>query len=262
MKTEHGVSKSWDDLVFENKNKEYGAYTVRRSYSQNLTTGLGISVCFACMLLIAPKIMSLMFPGQKIVPDITEGLLDKKIIEVLPPPTIEPPPPTTPPPATQPETNFTPAVTTEPTDYVPPTVDEINASMNEVTSTEGGVPGTPEPAVVEPAPPPAEPEEYINAQVMPAYEGGLQSMYKFIARNIKYPRVAQRTGVEGTVFVTFVVSKDGTVTNVSVSRGISEECDKEAIRVISLLNKWTPGQQNQRAVNVRMTIPIKFDLAE
>jgi protein TonB len=262
MKTEYGVSKSWDDLVFENKNKEYGAYSVRKSYSQNLTTGFGVSVCFACMLIILPKIMSALFPGQTIVPDITDKILNEKVVEVLPPPTIEPPPTVAPPPPPQAQTNFPPAVTSEDVNIEILTNDQIEDNMNVTTSDEGHVPGPAEPVIVEAAPPPAEPEEYTNAQVMPAYNGGLQAMYRFISRNVKYPRVAQRNGIEGTVFVTFVVSKDGSVTNVSVAKGISEECDKEAIRIISLLDKWTPGQQNHRAVNVRMTIPIKFDLAE
>jgi periplasmic protein TonB len=261
MKTENGVSKSWDDLVFENKNKEYGAYSVRKSYSQNLTTGFGVSVCLACMLIILPKIMSALFPGQTIVPDITDA--GKEIITTFTqPPLVEPPKVTPPPQAPRAQTNFPPAVTSREVETVIPTNDEIEESLSNTEPGEGVVPGPSEPAIVETAPPPVEPTEYTNAQVMPAYNGGLQAMYRFISRNIKYPRVAQRNGVEGTVFVTFVVSKDGSVTSVSIAKGISEECDKEALRVISLLDKWTPGQQNQRAVNVRMTIPIKFDLAE
>jgi protein TonB len=141
------------------------------------------------------------------------------------------------------------------------TNDDIEASMDAVSPDVGTVPGPPAPVVVEVAAP-AEPTEFITAEVMPAYTGGLQAAYKLIGRNLKYPRVAQRNGTEGTVFVTFVISKEGKVTNVSILKGISEECDKEAMRVISLLNDWTPGSQNHRAVNVRMTIPIKFDLAD
>lgn len=258
MKTEHGVSKSWDDLVFENKNKDYGAYSVRKSYSQNLTTGLGISVSFAVMLLILPKIMSAFFPGQTIVPDITDGILKEKPTEFLPPPTIEPPA-VTPPPSPQTQTNFPPAVTTQEVNTEILTNDQIEANLDVVSSSDVGVPGPAAPAIVEPAPP-AEPTEFITAEVMPAYKGGLQAAYGLIGRKLKYPRVAQRNGTEGTVFVTFVISKEGEVTNVSILKGISEECDKEAMRVISLLDKWTPGSQNHRPVNVRMTIPIKFQL--
>lgn len=259
MKTHQTVSKSWDDLVFENKNKEYGAYTVRKSYSQNLTTGLGISVCVACMILILPKIMSAFFPGQTIIPDIPVKGLSDKIIEVTPPPTIHPPV-VTPPPSSHPRTNFPPAVTTQEVNTETPTNVEIEAAMDAVVSTgDGGVPGPAEPAVVEPTPP-AEPAEFITAEVMPAYAGGLQAAYKFISKNLRYPRAAQRNGTEGTVFVTFVINKEGKVTNMSILKGISEECDKEAMRVIGLLDKWTPGSQNHRAVNVRMTIPIKFQI--
>jgi periplasmic protein TonB len=261
MKTEHGVSKSWDDLVFENKNKEYGAYTVRRSYSQNLTTGLGISVCFACMILITPKVMSLIFPGQTLLPDI-EIPVDVPVTKLSQPPVLEMPETPPPPQASRQQNNLPPAVTTEETTDVIPTVEDINASLDNVTPGEGTVPGPTEPVVVEAPPAPVEPTVFINAEVMPAYENGLQRMYRDISRSLKYPRVAQRNGTEGTVFVTFVISKEGKVTNVSILKGISEECDKEAMRVISLLDKWTPGSQNHRAVNVRMTIPIKFELAE
>jgi periplasmic protein TonB len=257
MKQEHEVAKNWDDLVFEHKNKAYGAYLVRKSYSQNLTTGLGVSVCLACIILIAPKVFSELFPSQQIITDIKEDVYDGTVLTQ--PPSFEPPRTQPAPPVQRTNTNFPPAVTTEPVDDVTPTVDQINTSLDNVTPGPGTVPGPSEPVGATVAPP-VEPSEFITAEVMPAYTGGLQAMYQFISRKLKYPRVAQRNGTEGTVFVTFVISKEGKVTNISTLKGISEECDKEAMRVIALLDQWTPGSQNHRAVNVRMTIPIKFQL--
>ncbi len=259
MKTEQGVTKSWDDLIFENKNKEYGAYTVRKSYSQNLTTGLGISVCFACVILIAPKVMSLIFPGQTILPEI-ELPFDGPVTELSQPPTFEMPATPPPPQAPRPQTNLPPAVTTEETTDIIATVEDINASLDNVTPGEGTVPGPPAPVAVETVAPPAEPTVFTVVEEMPVYEGGLKEMMQFIGRKVRYPGSARRNGIEGTVFVNFIVNKDGKVTDVSVSKGISDDCDKEAARVIALLDKWKPGKQNHRAVNVRMTIPIKFHL--
>ena len=258
MKQEHEVAKNWDDLVFENKNKAYGAYLVRKSYSQNLTTGLGVSVCLACLLLIAPKIMSALFPGQQIIPDM-ETLKEDLATVFVQPPLVEPPP-VQPPPAAATHSTFTPTVTTREVDTPPPTNAEIAASIDASNTGEGTVPGTEVYVAPVEIPVPVEPSIVTFAEVMPAYNGGLQGMYQFIARKLKYPRVAQRNGTEGTVFVSFVVSKEGKVTDVSVTKGISDECDKEAARVIAMLDQWTPGSQNHRAVNVRMTIPIKFQL--
>jgi periplasmic protein TonB len=258
MKTEHEVSKSWDDLIFENRNKEYGAYFVRKTYSQNMTTGLGISVCLACILLIAPKILSALFPGQTILPDvIPTGITETRLIQ--PPPIDVPPPTQVTPPVQQHQANVAPTVTTQETTDVIPTNDAINASIPDVSPGEGTVPG---PAIdVAPIEVPAPVEQtFTTAEIMPAYNGGLQAMYSFLGRKVRYPGIARRNGTEGTVFVSFVIDKEGKVTSINVLKGISEECDKEAMRVIALLDEWTPGMQNHRAVNVRMTIPIKFQI--
>jgi protein TonB len=209
--------------------------------------------------LLTPKILSYFFPGKVVVPDVIKVFEGTVLTQ---PPTFEQPPvqPSSPPPARQPNSNFTPQVTTEETDDVIPTNDDINANMDAVPDGEGTVPGPViEVAPVE-VPAPVEPAVVDFAEKMPAYDGGLQAMYQFIGKKIRYPSIARRNGVEGPVFVSFVVNKDGKVTDITVTRGISKECDEEAMRVIALLDKWTPGSQNHRAVNVRMTIPIKFQL--
>jgi protein TonB len=97
---------------------------------------------------------------------------------------------------------------------------------------------------------------------MPAYDGGMEEMYRFIKNKVRYPASARRIGIQGTVFVTFVVNSEGKVVNVHTVKGISADCDKEAERVIALLSKWKPGMQNHNAVSVRMTLPIKFQMQE
>jgi protein TonB len=97
---------------------------------------------------------------------------------------------------------------------------------------------------------------------MPQFEGGVQAMYRFLRRHLRYPRADQSIGLEGTVFVRFIIDVTGTVTGVEVIRGASGSLDKEAMRVISLMPKWKPGSQHGMPVNVRMVLPIKFELGK
>ncbi len=90
--------------------------------------------------------------------------------------------------------------------------------------------------------------------------GGMSSFYKFISEHIKYPRRAISTKTEGKVYVSFVVEKDGTITNITLLKGIGAGCDEEAIRVIGLVPKWNPGRQGAHPVKTRMRLPIFFRL--
>ena len=98
------------------------------------------------------------------------------------------------------------------------------------------------------------------AEVPPQYPGGTKEMMNFLAQNIQYPEKAKADKLEGRVICQFIVTADGTVNDVKVVRGISPELDAEAVRVIRLMPKWTPGKQDGEAVNVRYTIPISFKL--
>lgn len=259
MKTE-ASSKSWDDLVFENRNKEYGAYLVRKSYTQHMTTGLGLSVAVACLLLILPRILNLIGNGNSIIPPI-ELPADAGTIFTQPPtvPLPKPPPPdqarsVTPPVNLPPE-----VVTTETTDVIP-TVDELSEAMPSTDDGKGAVPTEASTGIIDAPPAPIENKIFIHAEVMPEYDGGLKKMMQYISGRIRYPASAQRQGIEGTVYISFVIDEEGKVTDVSVTKGISADIDKEAVRVIASMKKWTPGMQNKRAVSVRMTLPIKFQL--
>jgi len=101
---------------------------------------------------------------------------------------------------------------------------------------------------------------YTVVEVMPEYPGGMDSLAAFLGRTIKYPESAKENGIAGTVFVNFIVDKDGTVGNAKVIRGISDDCDNEAIRVINSMPDWTPGMQRGKSVKVSFNLPIKFKL--
>lgn len=94
----------------------------------------------------------------------------------------------------------------------------------------------------------------------PAYPGGTQEFYKYVAENIRYPELATRLDISGRVFVRFVIEKDGTPTQVEVIKGIGGGCDEEAIRVIQNSPRWIPGKQRGLSVRVYMTVPINFTL--
>lgn len=107
---------------------------------------------------------------------------------------------------------------------------------------------------------PEETEIVVFAEVMPAFPGGQQAFNGFLKKNLKYPTIPQENGIEGRVIIQFVVDKDGTITNAEVVRGVHPQLDKEALRVVSLMPKWTPGMQNRKPVRVKYTMPVAFKL--
>jgi TonB family protein len=94
----------------------------------------------------------------------------------------------------------------------------------------------------------------------PEYKGGYDAMMNFLKKNIKYPETAKKSGIQGTVYIQFIVEKTGKISKVRILRGISKECDEEAIRVVNSMPKWIPGRQDGKAVPVMFQIPVKFQL--
>ena len=86
----------------------------------------------------------------------------------------------------------------------------------------------------------------------------MAKLYEFLGKNIQYPEMAKENGIQGKVFVDFVVMKDGTIRDVKVVKGVDEALDNEAIRIVQMMPKWKPGKQRGKAVNARFTLPIKF----
>ncbi|MDR0364135.1 MAG: energy transducer TonB [Bacteroidales bacterium] len=96
----------------------------------------------------------------------------------------------------------------------------------------------------------------------PEYPGGDAARLAFLKNNIKYPRLAREVGIQGTVYVSFVVEKDGSISNASIVRGIGGGCDEEAARVTQMMPKWIPGKQGKYPVRVKYYMPVKFTLAK
>ncbi|TRX59459.1 TonB family protein [Fulvivirga sp. M361] len=105
-------------------------------------------------------------------------------------------------------------------------------------------------------------EVYTVVEELPQYPGGLDALYDYVASEIKYPEEARTGGIEGRVYVQFVVEKDGSLSDVKVIKGIDADCDSEATRVVQNASKFKPGSQRGKAVRVRMTLPIVFKLNE
>lgn len=99
---------------------------------------------------------------------------------------------------------------------------------------------------------------YTVVETMPAFPGGDSALIKFLRQNIHYPELARESRIQGTVYVTFILEKDGKVSNVRILRGIGGGCDEETMRVIKLMPPWNPGKCGNNAVRVQMNMPVKF----
>ena len=114
--------------------------------------------------------------------------------------------------------------------------------------------------------PPEEDEEIVETEIftvvesMPEFPGGMGELMKFLAKNIKYPPLAKESGIQGRVFINFVVEPTGAISNVKILRGIGGGCDEEAVRVVESMPKWKPGKQRGKNVRVSYNLPVKFTL--
>ena len=106
------------------------------------------------------------------------------------------------------------------------------------------------------------PLDFITVESKPSFPGGEYARKKFLAENLKYPRMAKESGIQGKVFIGFVVELDGSISNVTLLRGIGGGCDEESLRVTKLMPRWIPGKQRGKTVRVMYKMPIKFTLQQ
>jgi protein TonB len=255
----------WDDIVFENRNKAYGAYTIRSSYVRFLFWAIIITLLVIAFIIGYPKLAEWLSP-----PEVVEekALPTTRYTDLAPPPPIDkntpPPPKLDVPPPVKKAIKFLPPKVTEKEVQE----EEKIPTQDEVKQTDPGpetVDGTGDVIFDEPVEDVVKEksdEDVIFTVVeQPAeYSGGYEAMAKFIGKNLKYPAQARRMGVEGSVFVSFVIDKEGKISDVQIVKGIAADCDKEAARVVSLMPPWKPGKQNGRPVKSRFVLPIKFKL--
>lgn len=103
-------------------------------------------------------------------------------------------------------------------------------------------------------------QAFTVVEVAPEFPGGTNALMKFLSANIKYPAISAEQGIQGSVYVSFIVERDGSISDVKNVRGVSTELDQEAIRVVKTMPAWTPGKQNGKSVRVKFILPIRFRL--
>lgn len=260
----------WDDptyaerneIVFANRNKSYGAYVLRQLYNSTINKSFLIAAIGLAVLIGFPIIME-MIKGKG---DGNAKLTQEVEVTLTEPPPVdpaEPPPPPPPPPPPVVETiKFTPPVVVDKPveEEQPPPQEKLSETTVGVVTQEGDPNATelpPEPVVADPD----AGKIFTIVEEMPQFPGGGEAaLVKYLQNNIKYPAMARENGIEGIVYVTFVVDKEGKVKDAKILRGKGAGLDEEALRVIRAMPDWKPGKQNGRSVAVQYNLPVNFKL--
>ena len=258
------------DIIFENRNKQYGAYTLRREYNRRLVTALIIMLMVVLCISLSSFFKK---SGDDKLSTVTICPIDSVILVDINPPPDEPKPKAqvekqiatikNPPPVIVPDN-----VKTDPL----PTVDDM---IDKKIGLEN-IDGTPDVGISDPVgpeikgqatdpatpEPPKEPEILDGAEFMPEYPGGVEALRRFLSRNLNVPEDAVEPGQRIKIPVKFVVTKDGNLSAVEFLVQPDERFKKEILRVMSKMPKWKPGSQHGKTVNVYYTIPIIFEMPE
>ena len=265
---------SMDEIVFEKRNKEYGAFQLRKIIDRHKLTGLLVAVGVFTFVVLSSQfnLLSFLTKSNK-EKEVNIEMTDVDLPPPPPPPVDAPPPPPPPPPPVRPTIKFVEMIAKKDEEVKVQVVtkqEEIketqvaketvkgdeNAKSIITENTGNGTAVTPAPP-----PPPKEPEIFDRAEVMPAYPGGPAAMLKYLANNIRYPSLARENGLEGKVTVKFTVDKDGSIKDPIVLKdGVGGGCADEAIRVIKTMPKWSPGLQRGNPVKVYYILPVSFKL--
>lgn len=270
------ISRDWTEMVFEGRNKEYGAYRLRKNAGKrNLYSLITI---FIAALAIWGGISLVKFVesrtksvAQTSVAELSALNQPKKKAEVKQQKKVK---------LEQPEkvvervkssVKFTAPVIKKDNEVKPEdelkTQDELMSTKTAIGALDvkgnddasGEVLKLKE-AVAQPEPKPEVEKVFDVVEQMPSFPGGPSALMEWLSNNVKYPVVAQENGVQGRVVVSFVVERDGSITDVKVVRGVDPSLDKEASRVVRAMPRWIPGKQNGSAVRVKYNVPVAFRL--
>lgn len=272
MDTKKILTSDFLDILFEGKNKDYGAYELRRGYQRRLARAMIFTVLlclitlggFALANYLAKEALLHPKPAPK---DVVLENVDIKQPDQPPPP---PPPPAPEPPKVKPQVQFTPPEVVKDNEVKPneqpPDLDKIkDAAISTVTMK--GDPNGIDPGLVADkgtgvvAAAPAENKVFTFVEQMPQFPGGESALMKYLRDHIRYPAVARENGIQGTVVVQFIVAPDGSISDAqAVGAKKGGGLEDEAVRVVKGMPKWTPGRQNGRAVTVRYNLPVRFVL--
>ena len=257
------LRKQWLDIVFEGRNKSYGAYDLRITSPQTTMKALIIGALVFFVLIASPMVADM-------IPDAEDNAnLDKKIVTIKLPPKEKPkeniPPPPPPPPKVD-QVKFVKPVVAKAEEIVeePPKIKEIVDKKlgSETIKGDPDAELTVEPVGNGPKDVVEEDNNIYNTagiEVKPEFPGGMQKFYSFVQKNYQAP---DEEGLKGKVFVSFVVEKDGSLTDIKVIRDIGYGTGKEAIRVLRSCPRWNPGEQNGKKVRVLYSLPISIQSSE
>jgi protein TonB len=255
----------WLELVFENRNKGYGAYELRQHHSRTMVMAMLFTFSTVGVLCGTSAILQHHHAGPEYVDRTTVTIAPPpdNPIKKIPPPVI----PHTPPPPVA-TIRYVPPVVVPDVDVTetPPQITDLTAAIS--TTTTKGAPGELPVTIDEPAGPIAAVTEdktvypLNEVQIFPTPVGGEEAWNKFLSKNLRYPQEAQDAGMGGRVYMSFVVEKDGSLSNFTVERGAGYGMDEEAKRVLKLAKAWKPGLQNGQPVRVKFVIPINFQFAD
>lgn len=260
------TSFEWRELIFQGKNKEYGAYKMRSESDKRHNVAMIIIAIIAIVGFSLPTLIKMVKPKEKeIMTEVTTlSKMDKAEVKN----DVKKVAPVEPPPALKSSIRFTAPVIKKDEEVRD---DEQIKSQEQLTNTKvaisiADVKGNDEKgkdiadvkvAVTQEV---VEEKPYTVIEQMPQFPGGEAELMSFIGKSIKYPVIAQENGIQGKVILRFVVSKTGVISNIEVLRSLDPACDKEAVRVVKTLPKWIPGKQNGVNVPVYFTLPIQFRL--
>lgn len=247
----------WLDIVFEGRNKSYGAYELRKENPKTAVKSLIIGAAVFTVLVASPMIAGFLPDFGKDDEDnfkITKAtIIDTK----KPPPPVDLPPP---PPPQETTVKFVKPVVAKTEEIIeePPKVTEIKEKIStETVKGDEDAPPTVDPVAEGPI---VDDNVYIAAglEVQPEFPGGMSGFYKYVGKNYTYP---EGEDINGKVMVSFVIEKDGSLTDIKVLRDLGYGTGAEAIRVLKKAPRWNPGEQNGRKVRCAYTMPIVLQSA-
>ena len=270
------IDNNWVDLVFEGRNKEYGAYVLRKDTGKRNVKSmlLVFAVIIAIMAAVAAKVaIENAFPKKVAMEtDVElsklaqkkEAKVEKKApVKVEEQKVVE---------KVKSSVKFTTPVIKKDDEVKPEeelkSQEDLNKTKTAIGSFDvkgndeaGGEVLKAKEVIAQPEPPKEEETKVFDVvEVMPSFPGGQGALFEWLSKNIKYPVVAEENGVQGRVIVTFVVERNGSITDVQVVKSVDPSLDKEAVRVVKAMPHWIPGKQNGSAVRVKFTVPVTFRL--
>ena len=270
------ISNEWTDLVFEGRNQAYGAYKLRKGTAKRNVWALLIVGLAAALLYLGLQLQKMAEANKKVEntqavelaklnTEKKEAKVEKKeIIKQEPEKVVE---------QVKSSVKFTAPIIKKDSevkeedeiklDEVQKSDKAVGAFTVEGNDEVGGAVLKAKEDIAAPEPPKHVVEEtkiFTVVEQMPMYPGGDAALMGYLRDNIKYPTVAAENGVQGRVVVGFVVERDGSITDVNILRGVDPSLDREAMRVVKSMPRWTPGKQNGSAVRVKYQVPVAFRL--